>query len=168
MPISTTLRTPWADQAISSPHPLPECPRPMLQRAEWASLNGAWEYALVPARGALGTEALPGSYEGTITVPFAIETVASGVTRALGAEETLFYRRRFTTPETWRDPRVALNIEAAGGVAAVWVDRQLADDFRDIGISLRGTVAALALLGSALVPLGAVAAAGIGPRAAAP
>ena len=126
MPISTTLRTPWADQAISSPHPLPECPRPMLQRAEWASLNGAWEYALVPARGALGTEALPGSYEGTITVPFAIETVASGVTRALGAEETLFYRRRFTIPETWRDRRIALNIEAADDEAAVWVNGQLA------------------------------------------
>ncbi|MDN5559934.1 MAG: glycoside hydrolase family 2, partial [Ruaniaceae bacterium] len=110
MPISTKLRTPWADQAIGNPHPLPEYPRPMLQRAEWLSLNGAWEYTVTPARGTLGNEALPDSYEGSITVPFAIETVASGVTRALGADETLFYRRPFVVPESWRGRRIALNV----------------------------------------------------------
>lgn len=122
MPVATSLRTPWADQAIGAANPLPEYPRPMLARRDWLSLNGPWEYAITPAVASLRFRARPRRYDGTITVPFAIETVASGVTRSLGADETLYYRRRFTIPETWTGRRVALNFEAVDDEAAVWAN----------------------------------------------
>ncbi|MGB3955649.1 MAG: glycoside hydrolase family 2 TIM barrel-domain containing protein [Brooklawnia sp.] len=124
MPNATRLRTPWASQAIGNPNPLPEYPRPMLERTEWRSLNGPWEYVVRPALGALVAETLPMVYQGQITVPFALETVASGVTRALGADETLFYRRTVEPPVAWRGRRVVLNFEAVDYECAVWVDGQ--------------------------------------------
>lgn len=123
---ATALRTPWASEAIGAAAPLPEYPRPMLERADWTSLNGPWDYAIVSSRGHLEAAQLPERCEGTITVPFAVETVASGVTRALRADQTLFYRRRVRLPEGWQSSRVALNFEAVDHQAAVWVDGVLA------------------------------------------
>ncbi len=124
VPHATSLRTPWADAAIGAEHPLPEYPRPMLERSEWASLNGAWEYAIRSlSGGGAGDEAPePQGYEGSITVPFAIETVASGVTRLLAADEHLVYRRVFAVPPAWQGRRVALNFEAVDYEASVWVN----------------------------------------------
>lgn len=122
MPNPTRLRTPWASQAIGNPNPLPEYPRPMFERAEWLSLNGCWEYRVLPASGALVAEEPPTAFDGRITVPFAMETVASGVTRALAADETLFYRRRVELPAAWRGRRITLNFEAVDHECAVWVD----------------------------------------------
>lgn len=122
MPHGTSLRTPWASQAIGHPNPLPEYPRPMLERAEWRSLNGEWDYAIRPAVGALVAESRPAHYDGRINVPFALETVASGVTRTLAADETLFYRRVVELPEAWAGSRVALNFEAVDHECVVWVD----------------------------------------------
>ncbi len=126
MPIATRLRSPWADQAIGAASPLPEYPRPMLARDEWISLNGPWEYAIVASLGALADEERPSSYDGQITVPFAIETVASGVVGALDADETLFYRRLVEFPKHWAGRRVALNFEAVDYEAVVWADGVLA------------------------------------------
>lgn len=126
MPLATGLRTPWAQQAIGAAHPLPEYPRPMLQRSEWVSLNGPWEYAVVPDMVyALENQPPPTTYEATITVPFALETVASGVVRSLAADEYLVYRRIFTVPREWEGRRVAINFEAIDQAAVVWVNGDL-------------------------------------------
>lgn len=130
MPHATRLRTPWAFQAVGHPNPLPDYPRPMLERAEWCSLNGWWDYAVRPAVGALVVESQPICYDGRINVPFALETVASGVTRALAADETLFYRRRVEPPEAWQGRRVVLNFEAVDYECAVWVDGQCVGSHR--------------------------------------
>lgn len=94
----------------------------MLVRDQWISLNGSWDYAVVSSLGALPSEGRPAECDGQITVPFAIETVASGVVRALGADETLFYRRLVDLPADWAGRRVALNFEAVDHEAAVWAD----------------------------------------------
>lgn len=130
-PIATRLRTPWADEALEAELPLAEYPRPQLQRAEWVCLNGSWEYAVTPsAAGDLADEVLPVDYDGHIRVPFALETVASGVTRRLQDDETLFYRRLIELPAQWSSKRLMLNFEAVDYEAAVWVNRQLAGEHR--------------------------------------
>lgn len=118
MPIATTLRTPWTPGST----PLPEYPRPALIRPGWVNLNGEWEHAVRPSAGALHAVTPPAAFDGAITVPFAVETVLSGVTRALEPHETLFYRRHISIPGEWVGSRVALNIEAADYECVVLAD----------------------------------------------
>lgn len=124
-PVATALRTPWAEQVFGNPLPLPEYPRPMLHRDDWLCLNGAWSYAIVPATGELASQPIPETTQGTVQVPFAIETVASGVGRTLGADETLCYRRAVELPAAWADRRVVVNFEAVDFQCVVWADGQL-------------------------------------------
>ena len=72
--------------------PLNEYPRPQLVRGAWQNLNGKWDYAVRPA----GANA-PERWDGTILVPFCIESELSGVQRALHPGEALWYRRRFSS-----------------------------------------------------------------------
>ncbi|MCB0884861.1 MAG: hypothetical protein KDB34_08995 [Propionibacteriaceae bacterium] len=130
-PVATQLRTPWADEALNADSPLAQYPRPQRERDEWLCLNGTWDYAIRPSSSArLVNEYPPDSYDGRIRVPFALETVASGVTRELLPDETLFYRRLVELPPAWRARRVALNFEAVDYLAAVWVNGQLVGDHR--------------------------------------
>ncbi|MFV0429978.1 MAG: glycoside hydrolase family 2 protein [Arachnia sp.] len=127
MPLSHPLRSPWAGQAIGAERPLPEYPRPMLARNQWINLNGAWQFAVVPSTAAdLAEQPWPDGYDGTITVPFAIETIASGVARDLLPDQTLFYRRRIHVPPAWQAGRVAINFEAVDHECVVWIDGDLA------------------------------------------
>ena len=41
------IKTPWADQ-VDPQNPLPEYPRPLMERDRWQNLNGLWDYAIVP------------------------------------------------------------------------------------------------------------------------
>ena len=73
------LCTVWSEKADDGPQavPLPEYPRPQMQRADWTCLNGWWEYGFRS-----GTEEL-GRPDGRILVPFSPETDRSGVGRTL-------------------------------------------------------------------------------------
>ena len=65
-------------------------PRPDLQRDNWTSLNGAWDFALDPP----GEWCAPSDvrWNGSIQVPFSPETRASGVI-ADGQFRACWYRR---------------------------------------------------------------------------
>lgn len=39
------IKTPWAEQ-IDPANPLPEYPRPQMEREQWLNLNGLWDYAI--------------------------------------------------------------------------------------------------------------------------
>ena len=41
-----TLVTRWGANLAGAEAPLPEYPRPMLERPRWLSLNGTWRYAV--------------------------------------------------------------------------------------------------------------------------
>ncbi len=117
-PIPGKIQTRWAGQV--DPHcPLPEYPRPQMQRADWLNLNGLWEYAIT----AVG-EAVPLSYEGYILVPFAVESSLSGVGRPLQPEEQLWYRRSIYIPAEWKHKRVLLHFGAVDWQAQGWCNDQ--------------------------------------------
>ncbi|MEI6386191.1 MAG: sugar-binding domain-containing protein [Spirochaetota bacterium] len=111
------LPTAWT--ALVDPlGPLPEYPRPRLQREAWLSLNGPWDFAIRP-----GDEALPHTFDGVITVPFALESALSGVMRPLLPGQRLWYSRNFEIPLPWAGAQaVALNFGAVDYECEVWLD----------------------------------------------
>jgi len=52
-PVGLRLKTPWTDK-VDYKNPLPEYPRPTLQRADWKNLNGLWEYTITATGDAAG------------------------------------------------------------------------------------------------------------------
>ncbi len=105
-PIPRHIMTRWA-AVIDPAAPLPEYPRPQMMRPDWQNLNGLWEYAVTEK----DAKCLD-SFDGTILVPFAIETALSGVKRPLLPDERLWYRRLFSIPDAWSGRRVLLHFEA--------------------------------------------------------
>ena len=93
-----------------------EYPRPQLTRKDWLGLNGLWQYAVARAG-----EAPPSgrSLEGTILVPFPIESALSGVMKHV---ERLWYRRTFDVPHSWEGRRVMLRFGAVDWEATVFVN----------------------------------------------
>ena len=113
------LLTRWAAD-VDPLHVLPEYPRPGLVRERWQSLNGYWEYAILPT----GTMP-PEAYEGRILVPFPLESTLSGVDRTLEPGQTLHYRRSFRVPEDWRGGCLLLHFEAVDWKAVLYVNGRL-------------------------------------------
>ena len=113
--VSGHIATPWAEQVDPSA-PLPEYPRPQMQRSEWMNLNGLWDYAVLPR------EQVFTKPEGRILVPFCIESSLSGVGRSVGADHNLWYRRSFTLPKNWKGQRILLHFGAVDWRADIWVN----------------------------------------------
>ena len=117
------LLTPWT-RSVSSVQPLPEYPRPQLERASWLNLNGQWQYE----QGQPG-EAPPfgQNLAQTILVPFPVESPLSGIARE---DNWGWYRRLFTVPASWAGSHVILNFGAVSWAADVWVNGKLAGGHR--------------------------------------
>ena len=109
------MKTPWTD-SVDRRCPLPEYPRPQMARDSWLCLNGPWDCAFRISGG------IPDHYDGQIIVPFSPETVLSGVCRALGRDETLWYHRVVDLPESFDGKRILLHFGAVDQEAAVWVN----------------------------------------------
>ena len=93
-------------------------PRPGLERAEWESLNGPWEFALDGGRWSA-----PGhvTWDRIILVPFAPETPASGIYETV-MPRACWYRRTFNAPSLNPGDRLVLHFGAVDYVASVWVN----------------------------------------------
>jgi beta-galactosidase/beta-glucuronidase len=116
-PIETfAITTPWTDQ-VDPDLPLPEYPRPQLRRDDWQNLNGRWQYAITHE-----AAPRPESFSKEIIVPFAIESLLSGVQGALSPEERLWYRRFFDAPSPKRGQRLLLHFGAVDWEAEVWLN----------------------------------------------
>ena len=114
-PAGDHIRTRWAD-AVDPGNPLPEYPRPQLVREGWKSLNGLWDYAIVPKEAAQ-----PEVYDGQILVPFCAESSLSGVGRRVTADDALWYHTSFEIPRKWKE-RVMLNFGAVDWDATIWLN----------------------------------------------
>lgn len=121
MPNGEPLRTPWLP---AQPIPLPEYPRPQMVRPGWINLNGWWEYAILERQ-----QPAPREFSGQILVPYPVESLLSGVQRALLPGQRLWYRRTFADPRgrpEVADPgRVLLHFGAVDYQCQVWVNGTL-------------------------------------------
>ncbi|MGN1232066.1 MAG: glycoside hydrolase family 2 protein [Candidatus Cryptobacteroides sp.] len=115
-PAGDNIRSEWAEQ-VSPANALPEYPRPQMVRNDWKSLNGLWDYAVTGI-----TAARPEKSEGSILVPYPIESSLSGVGRIIKPDEALWYNTRFQTPKEWKGKRVLLNFGAVDWKADVYVN----------------------------------------------
>ncbi|MEI6274412.1 MAG: sugar-binding domain-containing protein [Prolixibacteraceae bacterium] len=115
-PAGEQISTVWAEQ-VNPQNPLPEYPRPILERSEWQNLNGLWDYAILTK----GT-GLPSKFDGKILVPFAVESSLSGVQKRVGQSNELWYQRTFQVPAAWKNKKVLLNFGAVDWKADVWIN----------------------------------------------
>jgi beta-galactosidase/beta-glucuronidase len=108
------MKTRWE---TDRPIPLPEYPRPQMTRPEWVNLNGEWEYAITPK-----DTPMPETFGGKILVPYAVESLLSGVQKPLLPSQRLWYRRTFLRPETSDSARVLLHFGAVDYECHAWVN----------------------------------------------
>jgi Glycosyl hydrolases family 2, sugar binding domain/Glycosyl hydrolases family 2, TIM barrel domain/Glycosyl hydrolases family 2 len=114
-PADSPLTTPWTAQ-VNPAHALPEYPRPQMARKDWTNLNGLWDYAILPQE-----QTAASKYDGSILVPFPVESALSGVKAALAPDKRLWYRRTFTAPSL-KGKRLLLHFGAVDWRAEVWVN----------------------------------------------
>ena len=114
------LKTRWFDK-VDPACPLPEYPRPQMERDNWLCLNGRWEYTITQ-----NTDVIPSVFHGTIVVPFAIESELSGVCRKLQPDEILWYRRSVTLPDSFCGKRCLLHFGAVDWQCVVYINGQKA------------------------------------------
>lgn len=113
------IKTIWFD-GIDKSCPLPEYPRPQLQREKWLCLNGEYDYAITAENASC-----PESFDGKIIVPFSVESAASGVQRKLLPSQRLWYRRKFSLTEDFSGKRTLLHFGAVDWQCTVLVNGKL-------------------------------------------
>lgn len=115
--IRDRIVTPWAEK-VDPNHPLPEYPRPQLVRDNnWKNLNGLWSYAITPL-----SQEKPTKYEGSILVPFAVESALSGVGRTVGKDSLLWYNTSVTIPSNMKGKEILLHFGAVDWQTEVFVN----------------------------------------------
>lgn len=106
----------WSEK-IDPSNPLPEYPRPQMERGSWTNLNGMWNYSVT------GKDAgSASSWNGKILVPFAIESALSGVGRMVGKDSTLWYNRKFSLKKEMKGKKVLLHFGAVDWRTKVFIN----------------------------------------------
>ena len=113
------LKTRWTD-SVDYDCPLPEYPRPQLERKNWQNLNGRFEYAITDLN-----EKFPEKYDGEIIVPFAPECYLSGVGKTIEPDNYLWYRKKFVLKDCFNGKNVILNFGAVDWKCKVYINREL-------------------------------------------
>ncbi|MGC8489168.1 MAG: glycoside hydrolase family 2 protein, partial [Clostridia bacterium] len=102
--------------------PRPEHPRPHFLRAEWASLNGVWEFAFDPEEVGCGQHwERRAVLDSAIVVPFPVESRLSGIGDRT-VHDVVWYARTVTVPRAWRDRAVLLHFGAVDWRADVYLN----------------------------------------------
>lgn len=114
------MKTRWTDK-VDRNNPLPEYPRPQMERSDWMSLNGVYDYAIKGANCEWAED-----FDGEIVVPFAVESMLSGVEKQLLPSQRLWYKKTFTIPENMKGKSILLNFAAVDWQCKVYVNKSLA------------------------------------------
>jgi len=120
-PVAGKMLTPWGER-VTPATAWSEYPRPTFVRERWQSLNGLWDYAILPRTAPAPAAA---AFAAKILVPFAVEATLSGVGRRVTAQDRIWYRRSFTVPAAWHGERVLLHFEAVDFESSVWLNGAL-------------------------------------------
>jgi hypothetical protein len=109
------ILTKWATD-VDPLKPWLQYPRPDMVRNKWINLNGLWDYAITTK------DTKPEKWDGSILVPYPVESAISGVKKRVSEKENLWYKRSFKIPASWEKKRILLNFEASDWETIVWVD----------------------------------------------
>ena len=114
--VSGKIRSPWADK-VDVNNTLGEYPRPQMVRTGWTNLNGLWEYSILPK----DQQAIPANAQGSILVPFAVESALSGVGKTVGKDSILWYKKTVTLPDP-KNKNILLHFGAVDWQCTVFVN----------------------------------------------
>ncbi len=107
--------------------PRAEHPRPDMVRADWATLNGEWQFAFDDANRGLEErwyrEEKP--FTRRIVVPFCFQSKRSGIGDT-AYHDVVWYRRNLDIPEAWKGRQVYVQFGAVDYEATVWVNGEQA------------------------------------------
>jgi hypothetical protein len=109
------ILTKWATD-VDPLKPWLQYPRPDMVRNAWENLNGLWDYAITQK----GVK--PEKWDGSILVPYPVESAISGVRKKVSEKENLWYKRSFNIPNVWNKKHILLNFEACDWETVVWID----------------------------------------------
>ena len=109
------ILTKWAAD-VDPLKPWLQYPRPDMARNAWMCLNGLWDYSITQK----GIK--PEKWDGSILVPYPLESALSGVRRKISENENLWYKRTFKVPNVWKKKHILLNFEACDWETKIWVD----------------------------------------------
>ena len=103
-----------------------EYPRPQFVRKEWLCLNGTWDFSFDDHNRASSEHWEKDSWqlEQKIEVPFCFESRLSGI-QDTSIHDRIFYKRRFSIPDSWSGSRILLHFEAVDYQCRVFVNEQL-------------------------------------------
>ena len=104
-----------------------EYPRPQFRRDLWQPLNGEWEFEFDDKEDGIarGLPAGKTKLKDKINVPFAYQTVASGISK-LELHEVMWYKRGFALDDKWKGKNVLLNFLAVDYECNVWINGKFA------------------------------------------
>jgi hypothetical protein len=115
-PAGDRIRTRFAAD-VNPAAPLPEYPRPQMERADWQSLNGLWDFGVTTS-----ASSPPAEWKEKILVPFPVESSLSGIGRRVDEKSRAWYRRTFAIPESWEGRRILLHFGAVDWETSVEVN----------------------------------------------
>ena len=98
--------------------PLSEYPRPNFRRGSYLSLNGKWKFMKKKE------PELPSEYEKEILVPYAVETIPSGIHERVETDDYLFYEREVHLEEGFVQGRLFLQFLAVDQICEVFIDKE--------------------------------------------
>ncbi|MDG5471177.1 glycoside hydrolase family 2 TIM barrel-domain containing protein [Jeotgalibacillus sp. ET6] len=106
-----------------------EYPRPQLQRKEWHSLNGEWNFAFDDENRGMKDRWYqnPSALTKKINVPFAFQTELSGINEQ-EFHDVVWYERTIEVPKEWGSKQILLHFGAVDYRAKVFVNGQLAGE----------------------------------------
>ncbi len=110
------MKTRWTDK-VDKNLPHNEYPRPQLVRDNWQNLNGKFQYAITDF-----TFNIPEKFDGDITVPFAVESLLSGVEKRINENQVLWYKKEFSVSPDFCNKKIILHFGAVDWYSIVYLN----------------------------------------------